>query len=142
MLKRRLSLVPVAVGLAATMISGCGNSSRSSDTATPPQKTTQVNEDPYVQEDRPYAYSSPVQKEVVASYVACMAKEGVQLRGPYLDYKNTGMVFKAEGQPVPLSALRAAGKKCPQDMLAVFLDGASDDADMEVFRRASIQFAN
>lgn len=129
-----------AAALAALVLlvapSGCGNEDDAAEHADPA-----TTDDPYLAEERPYPYESELQRGAVSAYLSCMKSRGIALRGPYVDYRNRGMVFKPKGQPEPLSKLRRAGSHCPQNLVAIFLGGASDDSDIPIFRRASIQFA-
>jgi hypothetical protein len=132
----RRGAVPAVAALVLLVAStGCGNENHAehADAVT--------TDDPYLAEERPYPYVSELQRGAVSAYLGCMSSRGIALRGPYVDYRNRGMVFKPKGQPEPLSKLRRAGSHCPQNLVAIFLGGASDDSDIPIFRRASIQFA-
>lgn len=138
----RFGLVLCLALLVASLAAGCQDSDAPRDAESRGEAPAQPQDDPYLREDVPYPYNSTVQRKIVNAYLACMEREGVPLRGPFVDHENSGMVFKPKGKPAPLATLRAAGDRCPQNMLAIFLDGAGDDADMAIFRRASIEFAS
>ncbi len=138
------SVASAAVGVGVVLCvvfasAGCGSASQ--EPALGGQATTTTVADPYLDERTSYPYVSDLQKDATRAYLRCMRQQGVALRGPYLDYRHTGMVFKPQGAPAPLERLRAAGSHCPQNLVALFLAGAADDSDMPVFAKASKQFA-
>ena len=107
--------------------------------SSPPAST--AGDDPYLDEDRPFPYANPVQREVVAAYLDCMDQHGYPMAGPFVPEEGGGMVFKPQDPALSEAKRSAAGQECPQLLLALFLDGANADKAYPVFRRASIEFA-